>query len=113
MNRTLARRARRGSLMKTADIALESKEETSTVLACLVGHNGLWASYVATPEQLEAKEQPTFITGYSFVSALRETVTKQFPAFNGDFTDYKAFWEKLGEAGIEKPEKMPHREEDV
>lgn len=83
---------------------------TGTTIACLVGYNGLWASYVATPEQIEAKKQPTFITGYGFVSALRETVAERFPGFTGVFIDFKAFWEKLGESGIAMPETMPHRE---
>ncbi len=107
MNRTLARRARRGLTQLSTDTAPET---TSTILACLVGHNGLWASYVATPEQIEAKKQPAFFTGYKLVSELKKAIAEWHPAFNEAFMDYSAFWEKLREAGIEKPESMPHRE---
>ncbi len=80
------------------------------MIATLVATNGKWGAYVATDRQLEQKEQPFYLAPFErpfeAVEAIEECWKGQFLGF----TDYGSFWEQIVNAGISKPETMPHRE---
>lgn len=80
------------------------------MLATLVATNSNWGAYVATQEMIENKEQPLFLSPYDRPSEVAEAIDEQFPGQFLGFTDYGSFWEQIVNAGIDKPETMPHRE---
>lgn len=80
------------------------------MISTLVADNGKWGAYVATDRQLEQKEQPFYLAPFERPSEAVEAIEECWQGQFLGFTDYGSFWEQVVNAGIEKPETMPHRE---
>ena len=87
------------------------------MISCLVAtKDGKWGVYVATTEQLQKKEQPTYLAPYDQPSQVWKALDALLAEDETDgFTDYGSFWQKVREAGVvpPDPEKLPHRQKAV
>jgi len=87
-----------------------AQDGNENVTACLVVQRGKWGAYIITPSMLEDKVAPVYISGYERAGLVKEAVREKCLEWKFDeFTDYGNFWQVVTQAGIEKPEVMPHR----
>lgn len=80
------------------------------MITTLVADKGKWGAYVATDRQLEQKEQPFYIAPFDRPSKVAEAIDECWKGQFLGFTDYGSFWKEVVDAGIEKPDVMPHLE---
>jgi hypothetical protein len=84
------------------------------MISCLVSaREGKWGAYALTNEQLEHKEQPTYLAPYEYPSQVWAALDDMLKEGENDgHTDYGSFWAKVREAGIDVPDsdEMSHRQ---
>jgi len=83
------------------------------MISCLVAtREGHWAAYALSDEQLQKKEQPTYLSPYMMPSDVWKAIKPLCKEGESDgHTDYGTFWAKVREAGIAVQEEdvKPHR----
>ncbi len=91
------------------------QENNEHVTACIIQQQGSYSAYCITPSMLDDKIPPVYISGYNSVAQARAAIPEKCLEWKfDDFVDHDEFWRVVAEAGIAKPDAMPHdRQQDL